>query len=255
MDKDAKKRGDLGDDDDEGNGRPISSLGGGKAVALLSADGQEIKVAGSKTRFIEGAANATWLADGNTIVYLTGGGPFTITRVRPDDGKATDLFEGHVFDTVIWDAKRNRAFAIGNNLSLHGGQALVELDLLHETVREVARLEDYQGSLSLSPSGQKIGYFEDGDTIDVLDTSGQSKPLRVRTGFGRFGWSRDERRVLLKRGPAEKSNILTWVGLYDDSFASILHGLEFHDFQIAPDGETIAVTDPGKRILKVYPLQ
>jgi len=46
-----------------------------------------------------------------------------------------------------------------------------------------------------------------------------------------------------------------WVGLYDGSFNSILHDLQFHDFQIAPDGQTIAVTIPGKRVLKVYPLQ
>jgi hypothetical protein len=27
------------------------------------------------------------------------------------------------------------------------------------------------------------------------------------------------------------------------------------DFRITPDGESIVVTDPGRRILKVYPLQ
>jgi hypothetical protein len=77
----------------------------------------------------------------------------------------------------------------------------------------------------------------------------------VRAGFGRFGWSRDERRVLLKRGADDRSNILMWVGLHDDSFSSILHDLQFHDFEIAPDGQTIAVTIPGKRVLKVYSLQ
>jgi hypothetical protein len=77
----------------------------------------------------------------------------------------------------------------------------------------------------------------------------------VRAGFGRFAWSRDERRVLLKRGPDDRSNILLWVGLHDDTFASILHDLQFHDFEIAPDGQTIAVTIPGKRVLKVYSLQ
>jgi hypothetical protein len=45
------------------------------------------------------------------------------------------------------------------------------------------------------------------------------------------------------------------VGIYDGTFKSVLHGLEFHDFEIAPDGRTLAVTDPGKRILKVYPLE
>ena len=252
MDKQAeKKRGNM---DDAEENTPILPAGGGKAIALLEDDGREIKVAGSKTRFIEGGVDAAWLADGSTAVYLTGGPPWAISRVRPEDGKDVTLFEGHKFDAVVWDAKRNQAFAIGD-LSLHGQQTLLRLDLLHETVTEIARVKNYQGSLTVSPSGEKVGFFEDGDTVNVIDTVHPSQPLRVRTGYGRFGWSRDQRRILLKRGPEDRSNILMWVGLYDGTFTSILHGLEFHDFEIAPDGETIAVTVPGKRVLKLYPLE
>lgn len=248
--KTEKKKGDLGEEDDS----PLAAAGGGKAIALLDDDGHEIKVAGSKTRFIEGALYGTWLADGSTVVYLTGGGPYAIARVRVSDGQTKTLFEGHTFNTIVWEARKNRAIAIGENLGLRRGLTLVELDLLHETVTEIAHVENYRGSLALSPSGKKIAFFEDGDYIDVIDVANPSRPLRVRAGFGRFGWSRDERRVLLKRGPFEKSNILLWVGLYDGSFGSILHDLEFHDFEIAPDGESIAVTEPGKRALKVYSL-
>jgi hypothetical protein len=238
------------------NEPPLAGIGGGRALALLDADGHEIKVAGSKTRFIEGALDGAWLADGVSVVYLTGGPPYTITRVVPSDGRSTALFGGHTFNMVIWDAKRNRAFAVGDNLSLLGHLTLVQLDLLHETVTEISEIDNYQSSLSLSPSGTKIGYFEDGDTVDVIDLLHPTdKPVRVRAGFGRFAWSRDERRVLLKRGPDDRSNILLWVGLHDDTFASILHDLQFHDFEIAPDGQTIAVTIPGKRVLKVYSLQ
>jgi hypothetical protein len=252
-DKNNKKKGDL---DDSENEPPLAGIGGGRALALLDADGHEIKVAGSKTRFIEGALDGTWLGDGASVVYLTGGPPYTITRVRPSDGQSTVLFGGHSFNMVIWDAKRNRAFAVGDNLSLHGHLTLVQLDLLKETVTEIAEIDNYQSSLSLSPSGTKIGYFEDGDTIDVIDLLHPTDAaLRVRVGFGRFGWSRDEKRILLKRGPDDRSNILLWVGLYDGTFASILHDLQFHDFLIAPDGQTIAVTIPGKRVLKVYALQ
>lgn len=233
---------------------PTTSVGGGKAVALLDADGHEIRVAESKTRFVENATNATWLADGSTVVYLTGA-PFQIMRVRPSDGKTSTLFEGHGFNAVVWDAPRNRAFAVGENLSVRGGLVLVELDLLRETVTQIAQIDHYQGALSLSPSGKKIGFFEDGDTIEVIDTANPSKPLRVRAGFGTFQWSRDERRVLLKRGPEDRSNILVWVGLYDGSFVPALHDLVFHAFEIAPDGESLAITEPGKRVLKVYPLQ
>ncbi len=252
-DKNNKKKGDL---DDSENEPPLAGIGGGRALALLGADGHEIKVAGSKTRFIEGAVDGTWLGDGTSVVYLTGGPPYTITRVRPSDGQSTVLFGGHSFNMVIWDAKRNRAFAVGDNLSLHGHLTLVQLDLLKETVTEIAEIDNYQSSLSLSPSGTKIGYFEDGDTIDVIDLLHPTDAaLRVRVGFGRFGWSRDEKRILLKRGPFDRSNILMWVGLYDGTFASILHDLQFHDFEIAPDGQTIAVTIPGKRVLKIYALQ
>jgi hypothetical protein len=249
-DKDAKKRGNLGEDDD----KPLSGVTGGRAIALLDDEGHEIKVANSKTRFIEDAVHGTWLQDNATVVYQTGGGPYSIMRVRPGDGKTDSLFEGHTFNAIVWDAKRNRAFAIGENLGLRRGLTLVQLDLVQELVTEIAHIESYQGALSLSPSGTKIAFFEDGDYIDVIDIEHRSKTVQVRAGYGRFEWSRDERRVLLKRGPFERSNLLLWVGLYNESFSSILHGLEFHDFQIAPDESSIAVTEPGKRVLRLYPL-
>ena len=233
----------------------LPSIGGGKVVALFDSEGREIKVAGSKTRFIENAAHGTWLADGSSVVYLSLGPPYAITRVRPSDGQTTALFEGHTFDAVVWDARHNRAFAVGSSLSLRGQLTLVQLDLVHEGVTEIARLDNYKGSLSVSPSGTKIGFFEDGDTIEVIDTANPSKRLRARAGFGRFEWSRDERHVLLKRGPEERSNDLVWVGLYDDSFTLALHDLLFHNFRISPDMKSLAVTVPGRRALKVYPLE
>jgi hypothetical protein len=253
-DKNQKKKGDLGDDAND-NAPPLAGVGGGRVLVLMDGDGHEIKVANSKTRFIEGAVDGTWLADGKSAVYLTGGPPYSIMRVNPADGTTTELFTGHTFQTVVWDAKHNRAFAISDTLSLTGKLSIVQLDLLAERISVVSDIQTYQGGLSLSPSGNKIGYFEDGDNIDVVDTQRRGEFVRVRAGFGRFGWSRDERRILLKRGPDDRSNILLWVGLYDGSFSSILHDLQFHDFEIAPDGQTIAVTIPGKRVLKVYDLR
>jgi len=250
--KEGKKKGDLGEDEEE---KEVSGVTGGRVIALLDDDGREIKVAGTKSRFLEDAVNATWLADDATVVYETGGGPYSIERVRPADGKVDTLFEGHKFNDILWDAKNNRAYAVGEDLGLRRGLTLVRLDLLHEVVTEIAHVESYKGALSVSPSGKKIAFFEDGDYIDVIDMTNPSKDVRVRAGYGRFEWSPDERRVLLKRGPFEKSNILLWVGLYDGSFASILHGLEFHDFKITPDGKSIAITEPGKRELKLYSLE
>jgi hypothetical protein len=232
--------------------QPVSGV---KAIALLDDDGHEIKVAGSKTRFIENASNATWLADGETVVYLTPGSPYQISSVRPADGKVKTLFEGHSFEAVAWDAKKNSAFVIGQNLSVRAREILAQLDLLHETLRDIAPVNAYQGQLSLAPSGSKVAFFVDGDAIQVVDLANPTKIVKVRAGMGRFEWGRDEMHVLLKRGPDETSRELVWVGLYDGTFSAALHGLEYHDFRITPDGGYVAVTEPGNQMLKVFPAE
>jgi Tol biopolymer transport system component len=232
-----------------------SSPSGGKQVALLEEEGGEIRVSGSKTRFIEDAWDPAWLADNSTVVYLTGVSGLKIMRLRPSDGKSTALFEGHSFDSVTWDAKRNQAFAVGRGLSISGREVLLQLDLVNETVRELSRVEDIRGNVTVSPSGKHIGYFENGDTILVMDLANPQKPMRVRAGIGRFEFGRDEMHVLLKRGAEDRSADLVWVGIQDGTFRPILHDLTVNDFHITPDGEDLVVTDPGKRILKVYPLQ
>jgi hypothetical protein len=246
---------DNGEDDDQVARKLSLPPNGSKAVALLDDDGHEIRVAGSKNRFIEQASNAAWLADDQTAVYLTGAGPYKISRVKPAAGQTKTLFEGHSFDAVVWDASRSQAFAVGENLSLSGRTALVQLDLMNETVREIARLPNFLGQLTISPSGKKIGYFVDGDTIEVRDLANPQVPVRVRTGPGKFEFGGDDRRILLKRGPTDRSGDLVWVGLNDDTWNPILHDLEFHNFEIAPDGQTIVVMDPGKGVLKIYPLR
>ncbi|HXW54473.1 MAG TPA: hypothetical protein VEJ67_01905 [Candidatus Cybelea sp.] len=228
---------------------------GTRVVCLLDDDGHEVRVAGSKTRFIEQASQGAWLADNQTAVYLSGVGPYKIVRVNPYSGNTSTLFEGKIFDSVAWDPPRNQAFVVGRSLSISGRTALVELDLMRETVRELARLPEFQGQLTVSASGRKVGYFVDGDTIEVRDVANPENAVRVQTGPGKFEFSPDDRRILLKRGPADKSGDLVWVGLGDNSWVPILHDLEFHDFQIAPDGNALVVIDPGKGMLRVYPIR
>jgi hypothetical protein len=228
---------------------------GGKSVALVDDKGGEIKVQGLSTRFIENASHATWLADGATVVYTTPTRPYQIFRVNPAKGGAKALFEGSTFVAVAWDAERNQAFAVSENLSIHGRQTLVQLDLVHETVKEIARVDAYQGELIVSPSGKKIAYFSDGDVLQVIELADPSRPVHRPAGVGEIAWGPDEKRVLLKRGPDEESGDIVWVGIYDGSFVPALHGLRYHAFEIAPDGESIAVTDPGKNVLKLYPLR
>lgn len=252
---DDKDKDDNHDDNDDVARRLSLPPNGTRVVALLDDDGHEIRVTGSKDRFIEQASNGAWLADDQTAVYLLGAGPYKIARVRPSDGQTKTLFEGHSFDSVVWDTPRNQAFAVGSSLSLSGRTALVQLELMNEGVREVARLANFLGQLTVSPSGKKLGYFVDGDTIEVRDVDNPAVPVRVRTGPGKFAFSSDDRRILLKRGPVDKSGDLVWVGLGDDSWNPILHDLEFHNFELAPDGQAIVVMDPGKGVLKIYPLR
>jgi hypothetical protein len=228
---------------------------GKKVVCLLDDDGHEVRVAGSNTRFIEQASQGAWLADNQTAVYLTGVGPYKIVRVNPYSGNSSTLFEGKTFDSVVWDPPRSQAFVVGRSLSISGRTGLFELDLMRETVRELASLPEFEGQLRVSASGRKVGYFIDGDTIEVRDVANPANTVRVQTGPGKFAFSPDDRRILLKRGPADKSGDLVWVGLGDNSWVPILHDLAFHDFQIAPDGNTIVVVDPGRGMLKMYPIR
>jgi hypothetical protein len=224
---------------------------------LMDADGREISISGSKTATLSDAFNAAWLADGQTLVYLskTDGGLSQINALRPADGKKRVLFEGFTFAAVAWDTKRNQAFAVEQNTRLVGAPKIMQLDLVAERVTELGSVEEYAGFLTVAPSAKKIAYFKDGDTLEVRDVVGKAKPVVVRVAIGEFQWARDEQHILLKRGQPQQSNNLVWVGVYNGTFEPFFHGLEFHSFAIAPDGETVGVTEPGKRALVMYRLQ
>jgi hypothetical protein len=246
-----KKSSDSSSDDDD-DYPPPKAAPGGNVVALFDSSGQLIQVSGSKSQYIDRATNATWLADDQTVAYTIGA---QIMSVRPSDGTTTKLFEGHSFQAVAWDPSRNRAFAVSGDITVQGGLYLVALDLLKQTVTPIAPLKSYQSSLTVSPSGNKVGFFSNGDTIEVIDVNHPGKPQLVNAGLGFFQFDHDEEHVLLKRGPENQSNDLVWVGLQDDSFVPALHDLEYHAFQISPDGYSLAVTEPGKRVLKIFPLE
>jgi hypothetical protein len=85
---------------------------------------------------------------------------------------------------------------------------------------------------------------------------------------GTLAWSGDETRVLVKRGTAARTSDLVWVPLpaltniaggatpapVEVLPQSILHDLEFRQFDISADGKLLAVVEPGKRNLLVYAL-
>ncbi|MFY9805148.1 MAG: hypothetical protein WA211_07495 [Candidatus Acidiferrales bacterium] len=221
---------------------------------MMDADGRQIQIQGAKVSTLSDAFNADWMADGATLVYLskTSGNFSQINALRPADGKTRVLFQGHTFSAVSWDTKRNQAFAVEESTQAIGPPKIVQLDLANEKLKELAPLEEYAGFLTISPSATKIAYFRNGDTLEVREVANPMKPLQVRVAIGQFQWDHSEQRILLKRGEPQRSGDLVWVGLYDGRFDPFFHGLEFHNFAIAPDGATVAVTEPGKRALVLY---
>jgi len=91
---------------------------------------------------------------------------------------------------------------------------------------------------------------------------------RLRVPLGTLAWSGDETRVLVKRGAANRSGGLVWLSLPPLTTVaagavpptaevvpqSVLHDLGFRLFDISPDGKSLAVVEPGRRNLLVYPV-
>ncbi len=227
-------------------------------VDLMDADGKEINIQGTHNSVIDEAMNAAWLADGATVAFLAEAVKpkllYSIGTLRPVSGRGGPILAGHTFSAVAWDAKRNAAVAIERDRSLTGPILLVWLDLIKETRRELATLDAYLGQLSISPSGDRVAYFRDGDTLELRDVVSPEKATHVPAAYGNFEWARDERRILLKRGPENKSGSLAWISLPDGALEPALHDLAFRHFQISPDGRRLGVTEPGKQVLQVYSL-
>src|ERR1019366_6713807 len=151
---------------------------------------------------------------------------------------------------------------------LPGPARLVALDLARGTSLPLASLEGYAGGLSISPSGKKVAYWIDNEQLEVRDIDAPNRMARVRVAVGTLAWSGDETRALVKRGPALRAGGLAWVALpplavvaagaapatADAAPQSVLHDLEFRQFDISPDGRSLAVVEPGRRNLLVYPV-
>lgn len=228
-------------------------------VDLMDDQGKEINIADLKNSAIPNAFQATWLADGQTVVFLTEAVKpkllFQINMVRPAGSRGGPILSGHVFNAVVWDAAHNSAIAVEKDASLSGPPRLVKLDLIRQTRTELAELPAYSGELAVSPSGAKVAYYRDGGTLEIRAVADPSRAIQVPVTYGSIAWSPDEQRILLKRGPAKKSGDLEWISIPSGALTPVLHGLLFRDFEVSPDGHWLGVTEPGKHILQVYPLQ
>ncbi len=229
-----------------------------KLVDLMDTNGKEIPVVGTKTSVIENAVQANWLADDQTVAYLLPSDEsdllFQVGLTHPAQGKGDVILKGHLFTAVAWDPAHNSAVAIEPDKNFDGPTKLVRLDLIHQTDTPLADVSSYLGQLTLSPSGNKVAYFVDGDTLEVRDLSHPQTPITVHCAYGTFAWGPDDNRILLKRGSEKQSNDLVWVSIPDGNLTPILHDLAFASFALSPDGHLIAVAEPGSDHVELYPL-
>lgn len=239
---------------------------------LLDEQGKEIKIEGGDS-VVPLAVNATWLADGITVAYVTAREKpsllLAMGTLRPAGGRGRAAFEHLSFSAVAWDSARNSAVAIERDAALRNKPRLVLLDVLKQTRRELCELDAYLGQLSISPSGTKVAYFRDFDTLEIRDVADPQKISRVKVAYGVYAWAAQEDSILMKRALERKKGDLYWVRVpapvlapasgvpaaADPQARPILSGLGFRDFFLAPDGKRIAVVEPGKRHLLVYSLE
>jgi dipeptidyl aminopeptidase/acylaminoacyl peptidase len=233
--------------------------------------GKEIRL-GNVDNLIKDAANAIWLTDSATIVYLNEIVKpkilYSFRYLNVTAGPGGPVFEGRTFLDASQVPKTNVAIAVERDRNLTGPPRLQRLELLAQDDHELATLDGYNGGISVSPGGGKVAYFIDREILEVRDLTNPNKVARLRVGLGAFQWSLDGTRILLKRAPEKKSGDLVWIEVpplapvapdKDPPVAqptpvSILHGLAFRDFAISPDGRQLAVIAPGKRNLLVLPL-
>lgn len=237
---------------------------------LLEDTGKEIRIEKGESVILN-AANAVWLPDNATILYLAEAVKprqlFFLKYIRPSTGRFPSYYEGRTFRDIAWLPGMTYAFALEQDHSISGTPRLQRLDLLSDEDKELATLDGYEGGLSVSPSGKKVAYYIDKEILEIRDLTSLNRVARVRIGLGVFHWSPDESRILLKRAIEKKSGDLVWIDLPPLAAASghdvpvtqppaipIFHGLSFRDFAISPDGRFLAVIAPGKRNLMVFPL-
>lgn len=237
----------------------------------LDENGHELHL-GKGESVIKDCYDASFLLDNNTIVYLTEALQprmlFSFRYSNVATGPAGPAFEGRTFIDSVRIPRTNAAIAVERSRAMSGPPRLQRLELLAQDDKEVATLDDYQGGLSISPSGGKIAYFIDREVLEVRDLAAPTHVARLRVGLGVLQWAPDETRILLKRAVERKSGDVVWITLpplaaprpgqpvpvIQPTPQPILHGISFRDFAISPDGRILAVVAPGRRNLQLFPL-
>ena len=242
------------------------------ATLVMDENGKEVKL-GVRDSLINPGANAMWLADNVTIVYdtISVPGPQPLRSfhfISVASGPAGECFEGRTFRDAEPIPRTNVAIAVERDKAQAGPFRLQHLDLLAQEDTELATLDDYAGSLSISPGGTKAAYFVDNEALEVRDLTDPAKYIRLRVGVGVIHWSPDESQIFVKRAPEKKSGDIVSITLppittpisgqpitvQEPPLNPVLHSLAFRDFAISRDGKFLAVIPPGKHSLQLFPL-
>jgi dipeptidyl aminopeptidase/acylaminoacyl peptidase len=240
-------------------------------TVALDDNGKEVRINGGEN-VIRDSANAFWLKDNVTVVYLTEAvkprALFSFQYTNLKTGPAGAAFEGRTFLDVDEIRHTNVAIGVEQDRSQTGPPRLQRLDLLSQDDTELATIQDFAGGLSVSPSGKKAAYYIDKEVLEIRDLTAIHRVARVRVGLGVFHWSPDETRILLKRAVEKKTAELVWIDLPETTEMAagaeikvaeptpqpILRAVTFRDFSISEDGKLLGVIAPGKHNLFVFPL-
>jgi hypothetical protein len=238
---------------------------------LFDDSGHEVRIA-KGDNFIPDAADATFLPDNNTIVFLSEAVKslplFSMKTTRLSTGSFPSPYEGRTFRDVALLPGMNFAAAVEQNRSLSGPPRLQYFDVLNDADKELATLDGYEGGLTVSPSGTKAAYFIDREVLEIRSLSNPNQLARVRVGLGVYRWTPDESRIFLKRAVEKKSGDLVWfpvpplatiapgkeIPVSQPVPVPVLRGISFREFSISPDGRFLGVVVPGKRNLLIFPL-
>jgi hypothetical protein len=240
-------------------------------TVVLEENGKEVRINGGEN-VIRDSANAFWLKDNATVVYMTEAvkprALYSFQYMNVSTGPAGAAFEGRTFLDADAIGGTNVAIAVEQDRAQTGPPRLMRLDLLAQDDKELATLQDFAGGLSISPSGKKVAYYVDKEVLEVRDLSSPRRVARARAGMGVFHWAPDEQRILLKRAVEKKTGELVWVDLPEMSDVAdgkeiavaqpaprpILREIGFRDFAISGDGKLLGVIAVGKHSLSVFPL-
>jgi dipeptidyl aminopeptidase/acylaminoacyl peptidase len=249
----------------EDSGKSEDSL----QTLLYDESGHELRIDKGGNLILD-SASAQWLTDNNTIAYLSETlKPQILSALkftRLSTGPLTSVYQGRTFRDLALIPRMNFAIAVEQDHAQSGPPRLQHMDMFNDEDKELATLDGYETGLSVSPSGRKVAYFIDRETLEIREIASPTHLARIRIGLGTYRWTPDETRILLKRAPQKKSGYFVSVQIpqlagvlpgseipvTEPPFTQLFHGLTIRDFDVSSDGQYLGIVSPGKRNLLVF---